>query len=346
MRWWGWLLYLLLIASAWLLRGALFELARDQFALVAAFAGGLTVLVILGLLIERRQSYLFGQVWRERLAARETLPAARPWWRPRREAGPLERRLAPLFRGASGQALLSVWRDAGFGGRAVGLLCALLLAAAVGYLPGYLLTRRALLGSFTAFLAWIGLAVLVYGRARAQRRRFGDQFPDVLDRLSDALQAGFSLPQAMSFIVPNLLEPSAGEMARLSAQIELGLPVDDALIELYRRRPGEDVRLLVEGLTLQRQVGGDMPAMMRQMAAFVRQRVELEREVRTLTAQGRLSAMVIALLVPVSLGVLSMFPGYTAVLFQTTVGNLVLITAGMLELVGAALVVRLIRIDY
>jgi len=77
----------------------------------------------------------------------------------------------------------------------------------------------------------------------------------------------------------------------------------------------------------------------------VRKRVELENEVRTMTAQGRLSAVVLALLVPVSLGLLSMFPGFTDVLFNTTVGNLVLITAGILELLGAAIVIRLIRIE-
>jgi tight adherence protein B len=81
------------------------------------------------------------------------------------------------------------------------------------------------------------------------------------------------------------------------------------------------------------------------MAELVRRRVELQNEVKTLTAQGRLSAVVIALLVPVSLGLLSLFPGYTDVLFNTTIGNLVLIVAGILEIIGAAIVARLIRIE-
>jgi tight adherence protein B len=103
--------------------------------------------------------------------------------------------------------------------------------------------------------------------------------------------------------------------------------------------------VLVEGLTLQRQVGGNMAAMMREMADLVRSRGELENEVRTMTAQGRLSAVVIALLVPVSLILLSLFPGYTDVLFKTTIGNLVLVAAGMLELLGAVIVARLVRIE-
>jgi len=88
-----------------------------------------------------------------------------------------------------------------------------------------------------------------------------------------------------------------------------------------------------------------MIEMIREIAGLVRQRVELEKEIRTLTSQGRLSAVVIALLVPVSLGILSIFPGYTDVLFETTVGNLILISAGVLEVIGALIVSRLIRIE-
>ena len=214
-----------------------------------------------------------------------------------------------------------------------------------GIILGYTLTGRVLLSGFITFLLLLGLFTLTYSRARLQRRLFQDQFPAVLDRLADSLQAGFSLPQAIEFIIPNLSQPSKSEMALISGQVQIGFTVDQALDELYQRRPNEDVRLLVEGLTLQRQVGGNMALMMREMAEMVRKRVELENEVRTMTAQGRLSAVVIALLVPVSLALLSMFPGYTDVLFNTTVGNLVLISAGILELIGGTIVIRLIRIE-
>ncbi|MBC8330853.1 MAG: type II secretion system F family protein [Anaerolineae bacterium] len=342
----AWLFYVVLIVLAWGFRSVLYEMARNDFSLIAGMVGGVILFVILALLVDYHQNQLFRSAWRERMAAQNLFPPETPWWRGRRKDGPLNRLLAPVFRNSVGQAVLNTWEDAGFGGQAAGFVVAVILVFWGGYAPGYLLTSSLILGGLTAFLANIGLAVLIYSRARLHRQRFGDQFPDVLDRMSDALLAGFSLPQAMDFIIPNLFEPSASEMARVTAQIGLGHSVDEALNELYARRPSEDVRLLVEGLTLQRQVGGDMPAMMRDMAEFVRGRVELEREVRTLTAQGRLSAIVIALLVPVSLGILSMFPGYTDALFNTLLGNLVLVTAVLLELIGAALVSRLIRIDY
>ncbi len=347
-RWLGLLIYFLLIVSAWVFRQALFDMAREHYAVISALVGGLAVFVFIVPFIEIGQSRGYARFWRVRLAKRDALPKLRPWWqRLRRSEDSLPNRvLAPIFRTPVGRALMSYWGNAGFGAHPAILLAVLLITVIGGYLLGFLSTHSMLLGFFGAFLSLIALAVLTFSRARLHRRRFSDQFPDVLDRLADSLQAGFSLPQAIDFVIPNLFEPSASEMAQVSAQIALGFSVDNALSELYERRPSEDVRLLVEGLTLQRQVGGDMPAMMREMASFVRGRVELENEVRTLTSQGRLSAIVIALLVPVSIGVLSMFPGYTDVLFQTTAGNLVLIVAGILELIGAAIVARLVRIEY
>lgn len=348
LRWVGLLVYFTIIVSAWFFRQAMYDMARQYYSLITALVGGMAVFVFLVPLIEIQQSRGFARFWRKRMTEKGTLPEPPRWWHAlrRSEMGFSNRFLAQMTRRPLGALVMNYWQDAGFGTHPLSLLAAVFFISLLAYLIGFLSTRSVLLGAFAVFLALVALAVLTLSRARLQRRRFSDQFPDVLDRLADALQAGFSLPQAFEFVIPNLLEPSAAEMARIASQISLGFSIDDALRELYQRRPSEDVRLLVEGLTLQRQVGGDMPTMMREMASFVRGRVELENEVRTLTAQGRLSAIVISLLAPVSIGILSMFPGYTDVLFQTTPGNLVLISAGILELIGAAIVSRLVRVEY
>jgi tight adherence protein B len=163
--------------------------------------------------------------------------------------------------------------------------------------------------------------------------------------MADSLQAGLSFSQAVEFVIPNIPDPGSWEMSKLAGQIKLGLSIKQALKDLYCRRPIDDVRILVEGVILQQQVGGNMAMMMREIAAMIRTRVELKNEIRTQTAQGRLSAVVIAMLLPVSLGLLSFFPGYTDVLFQTTIGNWILITAGLLEVIGGILIMRLIRIE-
>lgn len=342
----GILLYIAILFSAWLFRDTLFgSLSVYVPVLIGIIAGSIFFIASLSLVEVLRGRELRG-AWRQRLEEREGLSRPTAWWHfPNSITQWINSSLGFVFKKGVGGILLGWWQDSGFGSQPLSLLFALIGIISSGSLAGYFLTGRVLLSGFITFLLLVGFFTLTYSRARMQRQQFQDQFPSVLDRLADSLQAGFSLPQAIEFVIPNLSQPSASEMAQISGQIRIGFTVDQALEELYQRRPSEDVRLLVEGLTLQRQVGGNMTAMMREMADMVRKRVELKNEVRTMTAQGRLSAIVIALLVPVSLGLLSMFQGYTDVLFNTTVGNLVLITAGILELIGGAIVIRLIRIE-
>ncbi len=342
----GIIIYVVVLFTAWLFRYTLFgSLSASIPVLLGITAGSIFFIASLPL-IENLRGRELRRAWRQRLEERDGLARPKAWWQsPSSLIQRINSTLNNIFQKGIGRTLLGWWQDAGFGSQPLSLLIALIGIISGGSLMGYLFTGRTLLSGFITFLLLVGFVTLTYSRARMQRQLFQDQFPGVLDRLADSLQAGFSLPQAIEFVIPNLSQPSASEMAQISGQIQVGFTVDQALGELYQRRPNEDVRLLVEGLTLQRQVGGNMAAMMREMAEMVRKRVELENEVRTMTAQGRLSAVVIALLVPVSLGLLSMFPGYTDVLFNTTVGNLVLIAAGIMEMIGAAIVIRLIRIE-
>ncbi len=342
----GIIIYVVVLFTAWLFRDTLFGSLSASIPVLLGITAGIIFFIASLPLIENLRGRELRRAWRQRLEERDGLARPKAWWQsPSSLIQRINSTLNNGFQKGIARTLLGWWQDAGFGSQPLSLLIALIGIISGGSLVGYLFTGRTLLSGFITFLLLVGFLTLTYSRARMQRQLFQDQFPGVLDRLADSLQAGFSLPQAIEFVIPNLSQPSASEMAQISGQIQVGFTVDQALGELYQRRPNEDVRLLVEGLTLQRQVGGNMAAMMREMAEMVRKRVELENEVRTMTAQGRLSAVVIALLVPVSLGLLSMFPGYTDVLFNTTVGNLVLIAAGILEMIGAAIVIRLIRIE-
>ena len=242
--------------------------------------------------------------------------------------------------------MLGYWGDAGLGQSASRMFLSLTACAAAGGLLLRWVTGSPILGLLASLAVTLGLATLVVMRALSLRRRFGEQLPDLLDRLADCLEAGFSLPQAFEFVRPNMPEPSSTETHRVVRQINLGYSVDQALEELGRRRPGPELDLLIEGLVLQRQLGGNMTDLMRNLAGFVRTRQNLEAEVRTLTAQGRLSAVVIALLVPASLVLLSFFPGYVTVLLRTTLGNLILVAAALLEVLGAAIVARVVRVEF
>lgn len=339
------MIILLTMVSAWLPREFLLSVPTTMAAILGILSGVLFLIVLLPG-VESLRSNQLRRAWNLRLGKHEELVQ-----NPQRRIllnsliQDLDRQLTPIFYKGLAKSLLRVWQDSQMGRGPLSLLAALSAVLAAGFLLGLVSLESPLLKIFIIVLLLIGFFSLIHSRARMQRRQFQDQFPTVLERLADSLQAGFSFMQAIEFMVPNLSQPAAGEMARVADQIQLGFSVDQALQDLHRRRPNQDIHFLVEGLTLQRQVGGDMASMMRKMAQLVRNRVELKNEVKTKTAQGRLSAVVIALLVPVSLGLLSLFPGYTDVLFKTTIGNLVLIISGVLELLGAVLVARLIRIE-
>ncbi len=342
----GILFFAAAIATAWFFReaiyGGLFVVEPYALGITAGSFLLITILPLVEILLGREQRL----AWRKRLEDRESIPRPsilrqiivnlRTF---------INKKLSPMYRKGPGRIILGWWQDARFGSQPFSLTLLLIGIFGFGGQVGYLATGSGLLSGFFTFLLLGGFLTLLYSRAKTHRQLFQDQFPGVLDRLADSLQAGFSLSQALEFFAPNLSEPSASEMTRICTQLQIGFSIEQALTSLYQRRPNEDVRLLVEGIKLQRQVGGNMIEMIREIGKLIRDRVDLENEIQTMTAQGRLSAIVIALLVPVSLGLLSFFPGYTDVLFKTTIGNLVLIAAGILELIGAIIVVRLIRIE-
>lgn len=253
----------------------------------------------------------------------------------------LERRLLS----GSIKNIVIAWKQAWSGAGPISLLFVVAAGISLVAILGTLLELSNMLIILCFGLIILGLSLLTLARARQSRGLFQDQFPAMLDKLSDALAAGFSLTQAVDFIIPNLSEPLRSEMIQISTQIRLGFAQKDAWDLLIDHHPSEDVLFFVEGLYLQHQVGGNLPRMIRKLAGYINQRAELAKEIRTMTAQGRLSAIVISGLVPVSLGLLAFFPGYVDVLFRTSAGNYVLLIAVILQLLGAILVRQLIRIE-
>lgn len=237
--------------------------------------------------------------------------------------------------------LFGPWQTAGLTGSAVALLWAAAWAVSTA-----VFLWRPVLGGLVLALSLGLLRWWIAHRAGQQRRRFHDQLPEALDRLADALQAGFSFPQALDFIRPNLADPMRAELGRVVVHVRLGRPLEDAFETLYARYPSPEMRILVKGLNLQRRVGGDLVELLRRIAEMVRERIELEQEVRALTAQGRLSAWMIVLLIPISLFILRFFPTYNDILWNTTAGNLVLVMVALLEVAGFLVIRRILRVEY
>jgi tight adherence protein B len=191
------------------------------------------------------------------------------------------------------------------------------------------------------------LPKVVLANARTRRHdRFMAQLPDTLQLLSGTLKAGYSVMQALDTVVKEVEEPTASEFQRALTEARLGLPLEVSLEDMASRIGNDDFRWVVVAMNIQRQVGGNLAELLETVAATLRGREQVRGLIRTLSAEGRLSAIILFALPFVVLGfVLLTNPGYLAPLFGNLIGWIMMGSAGFLLIVGAVWIRRLIAID-
>jgi tight adherence protein B len=201
-------------------------------------------------------------------------------------------------------------------------------------------------------LALLGLAVpwgvrtFVNRKADRTRNRFAEQLPDNLQVLASALRAGHSFVGALSVVVDEAEEPARSEFRRVVADEQLGVALEDAIDVVARRMDNPDLEQVALVAALQRQSGGNMAEVLDRVTETIRERFELRRMVRTLTAQGRMSRWVVSALPVLLLGALSVLnPTYLAPLFTTTVGNVLLVLGGLMVVTGSLVIKRIVEIE-
>jgi len=133
-------------------------------------------------------------------------------------------------------------------------------------------------------------------RAAARRAAVERQLPEALDLMSSALRAGHALQTALKMVADEMPAPVSVEFGRVHDEINFGVPLQDALGGLASRMPLDEVRYLVVAVLIQRESGGNLAELLDNVAALIRQRVKLHGHIRTLSAEGRLSARILAVL--------------------------------------------------
>ncbi|MDF1499374.1 MAG: type II secretion system F family protein [Anaerolineales bacterium] len=334
----------------WVFRDPLARFAESHPAFYPAAIVFIAFLLIALSVILWVEAEHLRRVWRSRVAREVGLSdlAPEPVWRSilGRLPDPLEWIMRPVWRTSLGNALRQDWIDAELGEKASRYGFLLFLAALAGYFIGSRIGGP-LLGAALGFVVPLLPRALVSNRAATRRRRFSEQLPQALDAIASGLAAGLSFQQAVEYAEDDLPEPVKSAIATLARRIKLAFPVDQALQKILEIYPDEALALVVDGLVLQRKFGGDMVRMLEDIAGVLRERLELEREVRAITTQGRLSGIIIAALVPVSAGFLLSFnPRYVDVLFDTLIGQILVVLAIILQLVGWAIISRLVQIRY
>ncbi len=222
-------------------------------------------------------------------------------------------------------------------------LCCMLVGAIIGnwWIP-------------VGFVGWIPgllMGVAPFGWVLYRRsdrfRRFNLQLPDAVDLIARSLRAGHSLPSALLNVAQEVADPLGPEFQQCADEMTFGLPFREALLNLFRRFPLQDLQFLVAAILVQKETGGNLAELLDKTAAVLRSRIQLQQKVKVYTAQGRMTGIILVALPFVCFILLNIVrPGYTSPLFETETGRkMIYFTLASMAL-GAIIIKRIIQIKY
>jgi tight adherence protein B len=227
----------------------------------------------------------------------------------------------------------------------------LVVASAFVWLVMTVLLRPTLLIALVSFPlaeAMGGLAAVGFLRYRgnARLKKFGDQLEMVLRTISGALRVGVGLRQALVLVADELPDPARREFRRVIGRTNVGIPLVDAIEEMAKTSPGNDLMLFVRCVRVQQQTGGDLASVLETLAATIRDRRRVRRKMSALTAQGRFGAMIIGAL-PLLVGgfVVATQSDMRDALFYTQVGWACLGGVAVLEGLAIFSLSKILRLD-
>jgi tight adherence protein B len=195
-----------------------------------------------------------------------------------------------------------------------------------------------------AFMA--SLPVMVARHKKAKRiREFERQFPDALDMLTNALRAGMALTAAIQVVAEESPNPVGAEFAILFEENRLGLDLKEALKKLSERVDSAELHLFVTAVIIQRETGGNLAEILQGTAAVIRDRFRILGDVRSMTAQGRLSGLILSGLPLAMAGlIIVMAPEYLKGLLDDPVGPYIIAAAATMQVVGFLIMRRIVDI--
>jgi len=209
-----------------------------------------------------------------------------------------------------------------------------------------LLRNAALAIVLGVLIGWIAMRLVVSVKISKRRAAFDGQLPNVLQLVGSSVQTGFSLAQAFDAVVREDAQPASGEFARALGEAQLGVDLADALEGVANRLDSRDLRWVVMAIRIQRETGGNLAEVLRNTTNTMRERAYLRRQVRSLSAEGRLSAWVL-LSLPVLVGGWLFYsdPIYMRPLYTTVFGIAMLVIAFVLVVIGAFWIRNVINVE-
>lgn len=202
-------------------------------------------------------------------------------------------------------------------------------------------------GLVVAALVVFGSRVLVNFKANRRRTRFADQLPDTLMILASTLRAGYGVQQALNGVTDETESPTKEEFTRAVVETRIGRDLGDALEGIYNRVGNEDFLWVIRAIGINRELGGDLAEILDNVGETIRDRAQVKAQVRSLTAEGRLSALVLMILPIFVAGFIQLTnPGYINLLFQDARGWGALAFGATLLGIGGLWIKKIVNIRY
>jgi tight adherence protein B len=188
-------------------------------------------------------------------------------------------------------------------------------------------------------LAWL------WNKRRVRLKTFASQLPDALELVARALRAGHSLAAGLHVVAEEMPAPICAEFGRVYEEQNLGVPLEEALKSLADRVPNIDLRFFVTSVLIQRQTGGDLAEILDKIGYVIRERYRILGQVKALTAEGRLSGVIlIALPFGLFLLMLHIKPDYVEKLWTHPLGIKMSVVALIMQLLGAVIIKKIVDI--
>lgn len=224
------------------------------------------------------------------------------------------------------------------------LIIVLMIALGAFALTGFV-TGSLVVGVLSAVMAGGIPFLVVSSRSNKMQRVVDDQLPDALDFLARILRAGHSLATAFQMSSEELPDPLAGEFRRCYDQHSLGQPLEDVMKSMAVRVDVPDIAFFVTAVLIQRQTGGDLAEVLRNIASMVRARIRLQQHVKAITAEGRLVGSILLALPFVFFFILYLLnPLYAGVLLTTTEGRWLLIGGAVMQVLGLVTIRKIVSV--
>ena len=183
-------------------------------------------------------------------------------------------------------------------------------------------------------------------RVGKRRQAFTEQLGDCLTTVSNALRAGYSFQQAMDVVAKEMEPPMSTEFERVTADVAMGVALEDALQQMNKRLDSSDFDLVVTAVLIQREIGGNLAQILDTISETINERIRMKREISALTAQGRFSAWVL-LLLPFAVGAFCWFFNneQMQVFVNEESGRIALAVSFIMEIIGFFVIQKIVDIE-